>query len=85
MKAALSLPKKLWLIECRPSLQQAKPIAWHEHGSEDSDQPAVYQNFGISPIMKVKPHARPPNGRKPQPNLLKSMLMLTTAQIFLST
>ena len=25
-----------------------KAIAWHEHGSEETEQPAVYQNFGIS-------------------------------------
>ena len=25
-----------------------KPLTWHNHGSEDSENPAVYQNFGVS-------------------------------------
>ena len=37
-----------------------KPVGWHRHGSEDDDQPAVYQKLGIN--FKEGQVARHPDG-----------------------
>lgn len=37
-----------------------KPVGWHRHGSEEDDQPAVYQKLGIN--FKEGQAARAPDG-----------------------
>ena len=40
--------------------ETGKPIGWHRHGSENDDQPAVYQKHGIN--FKEGQAARDPDG-----------------------
>ncbi len=36
------------LVSEGKAVDGARPVGWHRHGSEDDDQPAVYQKLGIN-------------------------------------